>query len=290
MRMHPISSLPPIASLLFALAAGCGGVVSSGTPDGGTTSDSGSSDGGTTDTGTPGSTCGGLEGRTCPAGMWCSYPDGTCHVPDAAGTCRKREALPCPPSTPGEVVCGCDSRNYGSACEAHSNGQSVAYPGTCKGPPPSRNCGGSAGTKCASSEFCDFGDGTCPAPGSVGNCLPRPLGCPDIWAPVCGCDGKTYSNGCDAHSLGVTISTSGECGKPKMCGGFTGETCSPMDYCDWGAVPSTCGGDDGSGVCKPRPLSCVPSDGIWCGCDGKIYESRCAAAMSGQGVRKNGPC
>lgn len=77
-------------------------------------------------------------------------------------------------------------------------------------------CGGLQGPGpapgCAEGEFCDYPlEAHCGAADQSGVCRPRPEMCTREYAPVCGCDGKTHPNRCEANAAGTAVSTEGPC-------------------------------------------------------------------------------
>ncbi len=154
-----------------------------------------------------GTTCGGLQGATCNQGEYCAYELGAqCGSADQTGTCT---AVPQACDTVYEPVCGCDSKNYSNECFAAQASVSVSAVGGCPG---GAVCGGLLGKTCDKGSYCDFPAATnCGSGDQQGNCLATPTGCTTVVVEVCGCDGMTYSNACEANLAGISVATTGKC-------------------------------------------------------------------------------
>jgi hypothetical protein len=135
---------------------------------------------------------------TCSQGQYCRLsqcgPDG--------GVCVSR---PFYCDSFSDPVCGCDGVTYLNECRAASSGVSVAHRGACPEVEP-QQCSDDA--MCGVGSYCRL-DG-CGAESGV--CADIPGYCFAITLPVCGCDGVTYQNSCEAARAGVTVAHITECG------------------------------------------------------------------------------
>lgn len=140
-------------------------------------------------------TCGGIEGKPCSEGEFCDPEPGQCGWMDSQGQCKT------PPSSADECpeinkpVCGCDGVTYPNDCSRLAAMIPLDYAGPCR----------KEHTECRSNQDCAENQ-YCEQPcNSSGFCRVRPDFCIQSWDPVCGCDGKTYSNRCHAAAAGQSV-------------------------------------------------------------------------------------
>jgi hypothetical protein len=74
-------------------------------------------------------------------------------------------------------------------------------------------CGGPGHSRCDPGFFCQKGVGVCQRPDAWGLCARKPRFCDFLEDPVCGCDGRTYTNACTAWENGANIARKGACGR-----------------------------------------------------------------------------
>ena len=156
-------------------------------------------------------------------------------------------------------------------------------------------CGGFAPNArfCKPGLFCMQPAGTCSVNDIGGTCQPIPRACTTIYAPVCGCDGKTYGSDCGRRAAQVGLDHEGACGMSdgqigNRCGGIAGLRCAAGLFCDMPA--GQCGLADGFGTCQAVPEACTDEYGPVCGCDGKTYPTDCVRTTAQFALDHRGPC
>jgi len=240
----------------------------------------------------PAGQCSRATGATCEPGFVCHYAElAQCGETGAQGAC-----FPMPSTCTKDYspICGCDGRTprHAGQCPVPAGAGATVGPDLTCGPE-------GAVASCTTGFFCHYSEAQyCGEASGPGVCTEQPTVCTKEWAPVCGCDGRNFSNDCVAHSHGVSIRHRGLCQDAAeaaagtagaKCGVEGAPRCATGLFCEY-PVTAQCGTSGDPGSCQPRPQACTADYHPVCGCDGKTYANACSARAAGVSVKQDGIC
>ncbi|MEM6954352.1 MAG: Kazal-type serine protease inhibitor domain-containing protein [Myxococcota bacterium] len=244
-----------------------------------------------------GEACGGLAGLSCAPGLRCDYSAHEGCGLDYEGVCVVDEAHAC--SREYWPMCGCDGVTYSNDCARIAAGVVLDHEGACEvQPEPAGDgelCGGESGIACEEGLRCDLSRNLACGENLEGVCsVDDIVFCPAVFDPQCGCNGVTYSNGCERAASGVALDHEGACGdegarEGEFCGGIAGIACGPGLLCDLSAN-ETCGADLGGECRSNEPRICPAIADPVCGCDGRTYGNSCELVNAGMALAYRGLC
>ena len=204
------------------LSLGCGGSAVDGAGQGGS---------GNINVG--GSTTGGAVGSACfspTQNLSTAYQAGSkgcaCNPATDASVCVQGVALICEssawiavqdgpcmpmPGTGGAGNVG-GSGAGGKATGGAATGGKATGGSSTGGTAGTKACGARAGNTCNANEYCAYQPGQyCGQADAEATCQLRPQACDAVYAPVCGCDGQTYGNSCEAAIASTGVYATGAC-------------------------------------------------------------------------------
>jgi len=118
---------------------------------------------------------------------------------------------------------------------------------------------------------------TCGRPGALtcgpgpaceaGRCVEQSCVCAEIYQPVCGVNGQTYGNACEAGCADAPVRHDGECGiAGDSCGTIFGLGCQDGFRCRYGASQFEAPHPDAGGACVANTYCDAPAD-----CGGLVH-------------------